>query len=124
MDIQSFQRKRTPSGAGLTVTRAPATAVRSVAPNPVPALAKEWERNTVDLWRTVTDPGVLMKRGTPLAGHGLKTKKRSRKQKLALLMTILLTALRRMKTLCTVQNYAIPMIFLKKNISPKIWVTH
>merc|ERR1712134_122729 len=31
---------------------------------------------------------------------GLKTKKRSRKQKLALLLTILLTAIRRIKTLC------------------------
>ena len=56
-----------------------------MAPNPVPALAKEWERNTVDPWRTETDPGVSMKRGTSLAGHGLKTEKRSRKQKLALL---------------------------------------
>ena len=80
--------------------RAPATAVRPVAPNSVPALAKEWERNTVDLWRMETDPGVSMKRGTSLAGHGLKTEKRSRKKKLALLLTILLTAVRRMKTLC------------------------
>merc|ERR1712109_333770 len=80
--------------------RVESAAVRSVGPNPVPALAKEWERNTVDLWRTETDPGVSMKRGTSLAGHGLKTKKRSRKQKLALLLTILLTAIRRMKTLC------------------------
>ena len=47
-----------------------------------------------------TDPGVSMKGGTSLAGHGLKTKKRSRKQKLALLLTILLTAIGRMKTLC------------------------
>merc|ERR1711994_116336 len=69
-----------------------------------------------------TDPGVSMKRGTSLAGHGLKTKKRSREQKLALLLTILLTAIRRMKTLCTVQNqkYTIPMIFFKYKSFRKI----
>merc|ERR1711923_236646 len=118
--------KRTLSGVGLTVARAPATAVRSVAPNPVPALAKEWERNTVDLWRTETDPGVSMKRGTSLAGHGLKTKKRSRKQKLALLLTILLTAIRRMKTLCHCSKVYDSYDFfnLSYDIFSKNWETH
>merc|ERR1711879_1110347 len=101
----------------------PATAVKPVAPNSVPALAKEWERNTADLWRMETDPGVSMKGETSLAGHGLKTKKRSRKQKLALLLMILLTAIRRMKTLCHCSKVHIPMIFLKISFQ-KIWVTH
>ena len=65
--------------------RALATAVRSVAPKLTPALAKEWEENTEDPWRTETDRGVLMKRGISHAGHGLKMlKKKKQKQKLAL----------------------------------------
>ena len=51
--------------------RALATAVRSVAPKLTPALAKEWEENTEDPWRTETDRGVLMKRGISHVGHGL-----------------------------------------------------
>ena len=73
------------------VYRAPATAVRSVAPKLMPALAKEWEGNTGDLWKTETDPGVLMKRGTFHVGHGLKMRQKSKKQKRAPLMIVLTT---------------------------------
>ena len=56
-----------------------------MAPKLTPALAKEWEENTEDPWRTETDRGVLMKRGISHAGHGLKMlKKKKQKQKLAL----------------------------------------
>ena len=51
--------------------RALATAVRSVAPKLMPALAKEWEENTEENWRTEMDRGALMKRGISHVGHGL-----------------------------------------------------